>query len=128
MTTDSETEDSSIVQQDLRQLSDIRSAFVRAITQNGLEEWVRSHVDSGVTVMPSGRLTISSREEVSIWIRTLLEEHRVHDFTLTTEEIVAGDWAFVWGVYLLESTPSAEDVKKGERGKALFVWKRKPEG
>ncbi len=128
VTTDSEPEDSSNVQQDLRQLSAIRSAFVRAMTQGGLEEWVRSHLDSGVAVMPPGRPTISSREEVSIWVRGLLEEHRVHHFALTTEEIVAGDWAFVWGVYLLESTPSAGGAKKGERGKVLFVWKRKPEG
>ena len=128
MTTDSEPEDSSNVQQDLRQLSDIRSDFVRAMTQDGLEEWVRSRLDPGVAVMAPDRTTISSREEVSVWVRELLKEHRVHHFALTTEEIVSGDWAFVWGVYLLESTPSAGGAKKGERGKVLFVWKRKPEG
>lgn len=127
VTTDPEPENSSNVQQDLRQLSAIRTAFHRAMTQGGLEEWVRSHLDSGVAVMPPGRPTISSNEEVSIWIRGLLEEHRVHHFALTTEEMVSGDWAFVWGVYFLEWNSSA-GAKSGERGKVLFVCKRSPEG
>ena len=72
------------------------------MTQGGLDNWIRSHLDSGVAVMPPGRPTISSREEVSIWVRRLLEEHRVPSFCPHTEEVMAGDWAFVWGVYLLE--------------------------
>lgn len=128
VTTDSELGNSTNVQQDLAQLGAIRTGFVRAMTHGGLDKWVQAHLDSGVAVMPSGRPTISSREEVSIWVRRLLEEHRVHHFALTTEEIVAGDWAFVWGVYSLESTLKSSEEDSGQRGKVLFVWKRKLEG
>ena len=128
VTTDAEPGNNSNHRQDLRQLSTIRAAFVRAMTDGGLEKWVRTHLDSGVAVMPPGRPTISSREEVSIWVRELLEERRVHHFALTTEEIVAGDWAFVWGVYSLESNLESGEEAPGQRGKVMFVWKRKPEG
>ena len=128
VTTDSELRNSAEVQQDLRQLSDIRAAFVRAMTHGGLDEWVRIPPGLWRGRHAPGRTTISSSEEVSIWVRRLLEEHQVHHFALTTEEIVAGNWAFVWGVYLLESTPGAGEAEQGQRGKILSVWKRKPEG
>ena len=116
------------LKEDLAQLGRMRTAFIRAMNEGGVEEWIRSHLDPGVAVMPPGRPTISSREEVAAWARRLLQENRIHDFAFTGSKTVAGDWAFENGVYLLESSPTAGGEKQGQRGKLIFVWKRGPEG
>ena len=116
------------LKKDLAQLGRMRSAFIRAMNEGGVEEWIRSHLDPGVAVMPPGRPTISSRQEVATWVRGFLKENRIHDFAFTGSRTVAGDWAFENGVYLLKSSPAAGGEKQGQRGKLIFIWKRGPEG
>ena len=128
-TTVSESGTKTDQKEDRAQLSRMRSAFIRAMNEGTVEEWIQSHLDKGVAVMPPGRPTISSREEVAAWARRLLQENRIHDFAFTGSKTVAGDWAFENGVYLLESSsPSSGGEKQGQRGKMIFIWKRGPQG
>ncbi|MCY3775297.1 MAG: hypothetical protein OXH11_04895 [Candidatus Aminicenantes bacterium] len=114
--------------EDRAQLGRMRSAFIRAMNEGGVEEWIRSHLDAGVAVMPPEQPTISSRQEVAVWARRFLQEHRIHDFAFTGSKTVTGDWAFENGVYLLESSPSAGGEKQSRRGKAIFIWRRGTDG
>ena len=124
----SETGPTPGLEEDRAQLSRMRSAFIRAMNEGTVEEWIQSHLDKGVAVMPPGSPTISSREEVAAWARRFLQEHRIHDFAYTGSKTVTGDWAFENGVYLLDSSPSSGDRKQGQRGKVVFIWKRGPDG
>lgn len=114
--------------EDRAQLGRMRAAFIRAMNEGGVEEWIRSHLDAGVAVMPPEQATISSRQEVAAWARRILQEHRIHDFAFTGSKTVTGNWAFENGVYLLESSPSAGGEKQRQRGKVIFIWKRGPDG
>ena len=116
------------LEEDRAQLGRMRSAFIRAMNEGGVEEWIRSHLDAGVAVMPPEQPTISSRQEVAVRARRFLQEHRIHDFAFTGSKTVTGDWAFENGVYLLESSPSAGGGKQSRRGKVIFIWKRGPDG
>ena len=127
-TTVSESGTKTDQKEDRAQLSRMRSAFIRAMNDGTVEEWIQSHLDPGVAVMPPGRPTISSREEVAAWARRLLQENRIRDFAFTGSKTVAGDWAFENGVYLLESSPAAGSERQGQRGKVIFIWKRGTDG
>lgn len=116
------------LEDDRAQLGRMRSAFIRAMNEGEVEEWIRTHLDVGVAVMPPEQPTISSRQEVAVWARRFLQEHRIHDFAFTGSKTVTGDWAFENGVYLLESSPSAGGEKQRQRGKVIFIWKRGPQG
>ena len=116
------------LEEDRAQLGRMRSAFIRAMNEGGVEKWIRSHLDAGVAVMPPGHPTISSRQEVIAWAQGFLKENRIHEFAFTGSKTVAGDWAFENGVYLLESSPSAGGEKQGQRGKLIFIWKRGTDG
>ena len=124
----SETGTTPRLEEDRVQLGRMRSAFIRAMNEGGVEEWIRSHLAAGVAVMPPEQPTISSRQEVAVWARRFLQEHRIHDFAFTGSKTVTGDWAFENGVYLLESSPTAGGEKQSRRGKVIFIWKRGPDG
>lgn len=115
-------------EEDRAQLGHMRSAFIRAMNEGGVEDWIRSHLEVGVAVMPPGQPTISSRTEVIAWVRGFLKENRIHEFAFTGSKTITGDWAFENGVYLLESSPSAGGRKQGQRGKLIFIWKRGADG
>ena len=109
-------------------LSRLRSGFSRAMNEETVDQWALSALAKGAVIMPAGRPSISNREEISAWIRRLLDQYEIEHFQLTTEEIVKEDWAYEKGVYLLEASSTEGGAKIQERGKFLFIWKKGEEG
>ncbi len=116
------------LEQDLAELSPMRSSFSKTMNEQTVDQWAHSYLAKGATILPSGRPSISSRGEIVAWIRRLLDQYRIEHFQLTTEEVVTGDYTFEKGVYLLEASHQESGEKIQERGKLLFIWRRGAEG
>lgn len=97
-------------------------------TNLGDFEGLRALFTDDVVFMPPGGALFQGWEEYQKWARPFFEANDVEE-NITYEEVgVSGDWAFIRTSYRMTSTPKAGGESIPGSGKAIWLFKRQPDG
>jgi uncharacterized protein (TIGR02246 family) len=113
----------------------VESAAVAAADERWLAAFHRRDVaglvelyTEDVVLLPDGEPAIVGRPAARAAHEAFFERWEARQEIDNTEIVVAGDWAFMRGSWLLTLEPRAGGDETRVRGKHLVIWRRQPDG
>jgi uncharacterized protein (TIGR02246 family) len=115
------------IEADIEAIKSMTEKYDATINAGDLDSWMSLYADDAVR-MPPNKPALFGKDSIRSMMQSFFENY-TSDLKETTEEvIVAGNWAFARGTFIITLTPKAGGESIQDSGKWVAFVKRYPDG
>jgi uncharacterized protein (TIGR02246 family) len=110
-------------------------AAVRTLAKEWSAAWNRSDADGLLSLftgdpvlLPQGRPAVTGKKAIRSLYRSFFKDYTVKGRGRVVEVEVSGDLGYFWSRYTLTAAPKAGGKKVAEKGRSLFIVRRRKDG
>jgi len=119
--------DSGDQTRDLEAITALRKENVAANNAGDVSALLAQFTDDAV-LLPPGQLPVRGKAALEAFSRPFHEQYDVETEQTAEEVVVAGDWAYEWGMLTGTARPLAGGEAMQADMKYLYVYERQPDG